>query len=223
LTLHEQVMAKLMSLEGVDEQPLYSSQLVVSHCLLQTAEGILRAFHYVTSSSTTIPVSWYYASLTAIVALIRLRIVLWSLEAEVNFDVDSQFARLHERWENLAESSFLAFAALPDLSRIERWLSVRRAHDCATAESLASMSDEIPEWDTQPPVNTEMDWESTGNGACTGHPEDFVLVESGSCLRTRLKSIFRGGDDDSSSDELSVLVREMFAGATCRGQQGQTE
>lgn len=161
MTSHETVMTKLMVLDNVDQQELCSAQLIVAHGILQTAEGLLRAFHDITDHSATFPVSWFFGALTGIAAMIRLRIVLWSLDAEVNFDVDREFSRLQERWELLGETSYLAFRALPDLLRVERWLLIHRQleTESAIANSLVdgSMSERSPgQWDdpqaTAPPT-----------------------------------------------------------------------
>jgi hypothetical protein len=86
---------------------------------------IIDAFVEITSGSTRFPTFMFFRPLHALTALMRLRLLSWSMHLQVEIDVEGAFVRVKKAWDDVKRRSYAAGVLYELLMKVEMWLNVK--------------------------------------------------------------------------------------------------
>lgn len=89
------------------------------------AQRIVDLFASLTSGDTLLfPKAVYYRSLQAIVAIIRVQVIMWSKQLEAQVDIQTTFDKVKKAWDRAKIGSYTGVEMYKLLLKVEKWVSL---------------------------------------------------------------------------------------------------
>lgn len=120
LVIHEYVLSELVLHYDDSKEGLL---VTVCYAVVGAAQRLVDLFvELAESESVLFPKLVFYKPLQAIVAMIRVRIIMWSKHLTLQKDVQDAFNKVKRAWERIKMGSFTGVEMYKMLLQVEKWL-----------------------------------------------------------------------------------------------------